>query len=248
MLKTVPILGVNVAAGLTRSGLLDLAAGWAAQDQLRTILYANAHSLNLARREAAFRAILNQADLVYPDGAGAAWAGRFLHRCRMEKLTGADWIDDFCSRAAQAGWRLYLLGGRAGVAQSAAQHLQMRHPGLQVAGAGQGYFDTGQDETIIQAIQAVHPQVLLVGMGSPRQEFWLSQRRDRLPAPLCWGVGALFDYLAGVERRAPAWLRAASGEWLWRLALDPRGKWRRYLLGNPGFVLRVLAEKWKAKK
>lgn len=246
---TVDILGVRVGC-LSRFSLLEQVSAWISQAQPRWLAYVNAHCLNLACQDAEYRRLLNQADLVYPDGIGVVWAGRFLDRRRqgsasaMTKLTGADWIDDFCKNAVIGGWRVYLLGGKAGVAQRAAQTLQARHPGLQIAGASQGYFQPDSSETVLAEINASSAQVVLIGMGVPRQEKWLGAYRTQIAAPLCWTVGALFDYLAGVERRAPRWLNALGLEWFWRFWMDPRGKWRRYWLGNPRFVLRVLRQRF----
>lgn len=234
-----------MAAGLGRGELLETVAEWVRQGQPRTVHYTNAHCLNLAYRDGKYRQILNRADLVYPDGMGAVWAGKFLAGCQMEKLTGADWIDDFCARAVQQGWRVFLLGGKMGVAQAAAEQMQSRHPGLVMAGISAGFFDDLDAIQIIKKINANLPHVVFVGMGAPRQEKWLAAWRSQIEAPVCWTVGALFDYLAGRERRVPAWLNRLGGEWLWRLAMDPGGKWRRYIIGNPLFMLRVLRQKLK---
>jgi N-acetylglucosaminyldiphosphoundecaprenol N-acetyl-beta-D-mannosaminyltransferase len=258
----VDILGVPVAC-LSRAGLLDTVGAWISQPQPRTVAYVNAHCMNLAYADADYRRMLNQADLVYPDGVGVVWAGRFLsglHRCSipaMTKLTGADWLGDFCARAAQQGWRLYFLAGKAGVAQQAARQLQAQYPGLTVVGTHHGYISSNNmdvsdgnitDIHVINKINASRAQVVLVGIGVPLQEKWVSLHRSQIEAPVCWTVGALFDYVAGIERRVPTWMNAAGFEWLWRLAMNPRGKWRRYLLGNPLFVARVLLGKWKGRR
>lgn len=246
-MKSVSIFGVHVAAGLSRQGLLDCVAGWVSEGQPRTIAYVNAHCLNLAYQDQEYHRILNSADLVYPDGIGAVWAGKILGGHSMTRLTGADWIGDFCACAVEHEWRVFLLGGEEGVAQRAAERLQVQHPGLQVVGAIPGFFDNIAENQIIENINQSEAQVVLVGMGSPRQEKWLNSWRTHIKAPVCWAVGALFDYLAGRERRSPVWLNRLGGEWLWRLAMDPRRKWRRYLWGNPLFVGRVLREKWKGE-
>lgn len=211
--------------------------------QRQTILYVNAHCLNLAYVNPHYRALLNNADLVYPDGIGVVWAARFLGGGRMEKATGADWIGPFCERAVARGWRIYMLAGKPGIARTAAAKLIQSYPGLNIVGACDGFFSEKTAQEVLQEIASVAPQVLFVGMGVPRQEAWIAAHCTALPVQVCWGVGALFDYVAGVERRAPRWMRSIALEWCWRLLVDPFGKWRRYIIGNPLFAYRVLREK-----
>jgi N-acetylglucosaminyldiphosphoundecaprenol N-acetyl-beta-D-mannosaminyltransferase len=240
----VNVLGVAIQV-VDRIELIQTGIQWANGQGARTILYANAHSLNTACSDRELFFILNQADLVYSDGMGAALAGRLLggrQTARLEKLTGADWIHPFCREAARVGVRVFILAGRPGIAERASNALQSAHPGLQVVGTWDGFFSSEADASVLEAINFSRAQVVFVGMGTPRQEMWISRRREQIGAPLVWGVGALFDYIAGVERRCPAWMSAFGLEWLWRLMMDPGGKWRRYLVGNPLFAGRVLRQ------
>lgn len=209
------------------------------------VFYANAHSLNLASSDPNFQRLLNQADLVYADGIGVAWAGRWLHHCRLEKLTGADWIDHLCRQAASQGWTIYILAGQPGVAARAAEQLEAAYAGFQVVGVADGYFSDKNQHHVFTEINELHPTILFVGLGSPQQELWLSTYRAGIDAPVCWAVGALFDYIAGIEKRAPVWMNAIGMEWFWRLIQNPAGKWKRYLIGNPRFVARVIHQKLK---
>jgi N-acetylglucosaminyldiphosphoundecaprenol N-acetyl-beta-D-mannosaminyltransferase len=240
--QAVEILGVRVHA-LDAAGLLGRAVGWAAGREPKQILYVNAHCLNLACADPEYRAVLNRADLVYTDGISVVWAGRLLDGARMQKITGADWIEALCARAQECGLRLYILAGRPGIARRAAERLQDRWPALQIAGASDGYFEGLDEAAALADIRRARPHILFVGLGSPRQEKWLAAHRHELEVPVCWAVGALFDYVAGMEPRAPRWMSALALEWLWRLQIDPLGKWRRYLIGNPLFVLRLLRQK-----
>jgi N-acetylglucosaminyldiphosphoundecaprenol N-acetyl-beta-D-mannosaminyltransferase len=244
-MNKVDILGVEVAC-LDLDGILACVQSWIeTSDMARqcTINYANAHVLNLAWEDEAFKQLLCEADLVYADGVGAAWAGRWLGGCHLEKLTGADWIDPFCAVAARQGWRIYLLGGKAGVARRAGQVMIERYPILDVIGAADGIFQERAEADVIAEIERLAPQLLFVGMGSPRQERWLVDHPNLAGVRVSWAVGALFDYLAGEERRAPLVLRRLNLEWFWRLLVDIPGKWRRYLVGIPVFVGRVLLQK-----
>ena len=246
-IERIGILGVQVAC-VDWSGLISQVQAWVEHDQRCTVYYANAHTLNLAYQQPDFCSLLNEGDLVYADGRSVVWAGRWLGGQRLTKLTGARWIDAFCQHALAQGWRIYLLGGKPGIAHIAAETVTAQFVGLQVVGTADGYFLEKSEEQVLAEIEALKPDVLLVGMGSPLQERWLSAHRGVIKAKVCWAVGALLDYVAGKERRAPGWLDRLGFEWAWRFALDPAGKWRRYLLGNPLFIFRVLLQKfWRTK-
>ncbi len=234
---TVDVLGVPIACVSTHD-ILGLVSVWAANPHPRTITYVNAHCLNVAAATPAYHAVLQQADLVYPDGISVVWASRVLGAQGMQKSTGADWIDWFCRLAVRHGWRIYIIAGKPDIARRARDNLLTRMPDLQIVGVCDGYFQMHSEASVLAEIRQTRPHVVFVGMGTPRQELWVAEHRRALAAPICWSVGALFDYVAGAEPRAPAWMNALALEWLWRLLVDPRGKWKRYVLGNPLFVWR----------
>ena len=239
----VNILDVGVAR-LDLPGLLAQVQEWSRDQERRTIFYVNAHCFNIARQDAAYRNILAAADLVYADGISVAWAARFLSGAHLTKMTGADWIHDFCQQAQQVGLRLYILAGEPGIARLASDNLQNKYPGLKIVGCSDGWFSERSQSDVIHEINAASPHVVFIGLGVPRQEKWIAGRRKQIEAPVCWGVGALFDYVAGVEARVPRLMNLLALEWFWRLIMDPRGKWRRYLLGNPLFIYQVLRQKY----
>jgi N-acetylglucosaminyldiphosphoundecaprenol N-acetyl-beta-D-mannosaminyltransferase len=244
-LPSAEVLGVRVQC-LTQEALLDQVMAWAVQDrQVRPHLvsYVNANCLNLAATDTLYRAALNQADCVYTDGIGAVWAGRWLSGLPFRKITGRVWIAGLCERVVAHGLRVYVLAGQPGVAQQASQNLRAAWPRLEIVAARDGFFVECSEPDVLCEVAELRPQVLLVGMGVPAQEKWLAAHRDLLQVPVCWTVGALFDYVAGEEPMAPPWMDALGLEWLWRLVVDPRGKWRRYVLGNPQFVARLLRQK-----
>lgn len=248
-LESTDILGVQVAC-LDQTGMMDLLEDWTtrrvgmeSQIPTRTIQYVNAHCLNIACNDPDYRSLLNRADLVYPDGISVVWAGRLLHSCQMYKITGADWIYNFCEIAVRQGLRIYILAGKPGIAALAGANLKKQFPGLQILGSRDGYFTEKSEAEILDEMIQTSPDVVFVGMGTPRQEKWIAAHRTEIAAPVCWAVGALFDYVAGIEPRVPAWLNALALEWMWRLFMDPRGKWKRYLFGNPLFILRILLQK-----
>jgi N-acetylglucosaminyldiphosphoundecaprenol N-acetyl-beta-D-mannosaminyltransferase len=239
----VDILGVQVAC-VDADKLLEVSCTWAGETDRRTIMYVNAHCLNLAWDDLQYRQILNQADLVYADGISVELANRVLGGCKLRKATASDWFDDFCRMAADNRLRLYIFAGRPGVAKRARDNLISRWPGLEVVGAADGYFHEMDEAEVLEDIERKAPQVLFVGRGSPLQEKWIARHREAIDVQVCWGIGSMFDLIAGVEAWPPDWLNALGMQWFWRLLMNPAGKWRRYVLGNPIFVSRVLRQKW----
>jgi N-acetylglucosaminyldiphosphoundecaprenol N-acetyl-beta-D-mannosaminyltransferase len=224
--------------------LIATAIAWAAAGESRTIMYANVHVLNTAYEQPALRLALEAADTVYCDGAGVRLGARLLGQRLPERMTAADWIDDFCAAASAAGTTLFLLAGQPGVADQAAKVLANRHPGLRILGTHHGYVaEPAAAGSALAAIEAARPQVVFAGMGTPLQESWVMQNRVRLGARVVWCVGALFDFVTGVQKRGPPWLLRNDLEWAARLASDPRRLWRRYVVGNPLFLLRVARER-----
>jgi N-acetylglucosaminyldiphosphoundecaprenol N-acetyl-beta-D-mannosaminyltransferase len=202
-----------------------------------TILYVNAHCMNVQYRDPAYKHILANADVVYCDGMGVVLAARLTGQAIPERMTGADWIEDLCRVAVERDLSLYLVGGAPEAVQGAAARLCKRYPGLGIAGTKDGY-DIGPDT--IAAINEARPDILLVGMGTPRQEKWIARNRLALDVPVVWAVGGLFDFVSGRIPRGPRWMTQHGLEWLCRLIVEPRRLWRRYLLGNPRFLLRVV--------
>ncbi len=211
------------------------------------VLNANVHCLNLSYADPELRSFLNEAEVVFCDGAGVMLAARLLGRRIPERITYADWIWRLASYATAEGFTLYLLGARPGVAEKAAEKLKERYPSLQVAGIHDGYFDRSagspENEAVIKEINAVAPDILLVGFGMPLQERWLMENWRRIDANVALTGGAVFDYVSGGLRRGPRVLTDNGFEWLARLMVEPRRLWRRYVVGNPIFLLRVLRQR-----
>ena len=207
-----------------------------------TISYANVHVVNTAQHDMGLAAFLHTANLVYCDGNGVRLGARILGETIPARMTGADWIWELAAHA-EGNWKLFWLGGAEGVARAAANRLQAQHPGLQIETDHGVHPRIGPEaDALLARINAFAPDILLVGMGTPTQEMWVEANRSRLDAPVVWCVGAAADVLAGVEARGPDWL-IEHAEWLARLVANPKNKWRRYLLGNPLFVCRVLGSR-----
>ena len=211
------------------------------------VLHANAHGLNLAYRSGRLRGLFNRAPIVFCDGAGVMLAARILGRHIPERITYADWTWKLAAFAEERGFTLFFLGARPGVAQKAARRLEYRFPKLRIAGAEHGYFDrtpgSPENEAVIKKINAARPDVLLVGFGMPLQEFWLAENWEKVDANVALTGGAVFDYVSGELRRGPRFLIDHGLESVARLVVEPRRMWRRYVVGNPLFLLRVLKQR-----
>ena len=238
------VLGVRVD-NISLQDLLRWVGESVTSDGRQRVMYANVHVLNTARGNSELRATLNAAGVVYCDGAGVALGARLLGGRLSGRMTGADWIEPLCAACVGRGTTLYLLGSRPGVAACAAERLKARHAGLRVVGTHHGYLaDPAASAAAIASVNAAHPHILLVGMGTPTQERWIASHQNELEVPVVWAVGALFDFVAGVQPRGPRWMLDHGLEWLCRLWNDPCRLWRRYFVGNPLFILRVLGQRY----
>ncbi len=188
-----------------------------------------------AARDQALRDLVNGAALVTADGIGVVVAARILGVSLPERVAGIDLAMALCGRAASAGHRLFLLGGAPDVAQAAADVLRARHPTLQIVGAHDGFFSS-EEAGVCAQIRAARPDVLLVGLGAPRQEWWMRQWSAALGVPVSIGVGGTFDVLAGRIPRAPRWMQRLGLEWLYRVSREPR-RWSVVRTIPPLFLL-----------
>ena len=207
------------------------------------LVLANTHTLNLAYEISEFKEVLTgEKSLVLRDGIGIAWALKKRDISPLHNFVGTTFIPEFCKATSHRGYRVYLLGARPGIAELAAKKLSSLAPGIVIAGFHHGYFPEGQTAEIISRINDSVPHILLVAMGNPKQELWIAKNLHRLNAPLCIGVGGMFDYLSGLVPRAPGWMLQARMEWVFRLLIEPRRLWKRYIIGNPKFIMRVYRE------
>jgi exopolysaccharide biosynthesis WecB/TagA/CpsF family protein len=206
------------------------------------VFYANAHTLNLTWRDADYAGILKGADLVLNDGIGVQIAARMRGALFPANLNGSDFNPRLLELAADRGWSVYLFGAAEGVAEEAARRLLAQIPGLSIAGTHHGY--PSDDEEVVRLIRESGADLLMVAMGNPHQEQWLARHVERSGARVGVGVGAFFDFTAGVQRRAPAWVNRIGLEWAYRLFLEPRRMWRRYVVGNPTFLWRA----WRTRR
>ncbi len=206
------------------------------------VITVNPEFVMMAQRDAAFRACINQASLVVADGIGVVWATRYLGRPTPERIAGVDTVQALAKLCAERGYRLYLLGGGPGVAEEAAQRLQERAAGLQIAGTYAGSPDVGEEDALIERVRVARADVLCVAYGAPKQDLWIGRNLARLPVGVAMGVGGAFDFIAGRQRRAPGLMQKVGLEWLYRLYREP-WRWRR-MLALPRFAVLVL---WKGR-
>ncbi len=242
----VNVLGVGVDP-ITVEELQAEIRRLAASRERGTVLNVNANCLNLLYRDASLREFFGGADVVFCDGSGVMLAARILGKKIPARITYADWAWRLAAFAEAEGLSLFLLGARPGVAERAARKLRALHSDLDIAGVRHGYFDhasgSRENEAVLREVNAARPDILLIGLGMPLQEIWLMHNRHRIEAGVALTGGAVFDYVSGGLRRGPRILTDNGFEWLARLTLDPRRLWRRYLLGNPLFLLRVLGQR-----
>ncbi|HXC75429.1 MAG TPA: WecB/TagA/CpsF family glycosyltransferase [Candidatus Acidoferrum sp.] len=235
-MSQVRVLGVRVDC-------LDMAAALTRIEQLaddgghHLVATLNPEFVMRAKSDPEFARVLESADLCLADGSGVVWAARRQGCTMREPVTGVDIIPPLAAMCARRHFRLFLLGAEPGVAEDLAHRLRAEHPGLEVA-AHAGSPDPSADAETLDRIGAQRPHVLLVAYGHPKQELWIDRMRDSLGVSVAMGVGGSFDYLTGRIPRAPAWMRRAGLEWLFRLVRQP---WRiRRMAVLPLYAVRVM--------
>jgi len=202
----------------------------------------NAAKLVRIQSDETLRAAVVGSELVTADGQAIVWAARLLGQSVPERVTGIDLFESLLARAARRGYGVYILGGRATVADRAAAEIRARYPGIRLVGYRHGYFGRDEEGAVVEDIRGAQPDLLFVALETPVKETFLARHRDRIGAPFVMGIGGALDILAGERRRAPRLLQRLGLEWGYRLAQDPRRLARRYLVGNSVFIWLVLRE------
>ena len=200
------------------------------------------HGIMEAQRDAGFRAILNRSFLCTPDGMPTVWVGRAQGHRRMRRVYGPDFMLEMCRMSPSRGYRHFLYGGNPGVAEKLKRRLESRVPGISIVGTFTPPFrelTSAEDREFIAMMAEVGPEVIWVGLSTPKQERFMAGMIDRLDTCLMVGVGAAFDIHAGLLPDAPMWMKSAGLQWLHRLLNEPRRLWRRYLRNNPEFLWNI---------
>jgi N-acetylglucosaminyldiphosphoundecaprenol N-acetyl-beta-D-mannosaminyltransferase len=235
------VLGVGVSA-LTLVQARDLIVGARGQTRLGYVCLCTVNGVGEARRDPEFRRIFNASWLTTPDGMPIVWMGPPT----VERVYGPDLMLAVCDAGREQGLRHYFYGGGPGVAAELASRLSARFPGLKVAGAFSPPFRDLDNEERLRLksdVAAANPDIVWVGLGTPKQERFMAGLGAELDAALLIGVGAAFDFHAGRVRQAPRWVQRSGFEWLFRLCVEPRRLGQRYLTTNPLFIARVAAQK-----
>jgi N-acetylglucosaminyldiphosphoundecaprenol N-acetyl-beta-D-mannosaminyltransferase len=202
----------------------------------RTVITANAAILCMMRHDPELREACLRGDLVVADGMSVVWTSRMAGVPFPERVPGVEMMARLLEAASDHGLSVYFVGGRREVVAELARRCARDYPGLEVAGYRDGYFDPSEEAAIVEDVRRAAPHMLFVGMPSPFKETWCERHRALLNVPVIMGVGGTFDVLAGYVRRAPRWLQSMGLEWSWRLLMEPRKMWRRYLVTNSEYL------------
>jgi N-acetylglucosaminyldiphosphoundecaprenol N-acetyl-beta-D-mannosaminyltransferase len=244
----VDVLGVRVSAINMRQAL-DAIDEWITAGARRYVCVTGVHGVMESRRDPRLREIHNRAGLVTPDGMPLVWWTKSSGWTQTRRVYGPDLLLACCERSIVAGYRHFFYGGEPGVADLLARRLSARFPGLAVAGTCAPPFrplTKSEDEDIVRRINDTSTDIVWVGLGTPRQEYWMAEHLNRIDAAVMIGVGAAFDIHAGLKKQAPLWMQQRGLEWSFRLATEPRRLWKRYVYNNPAFVWMALQHIWQS--
>jgi N-acetylglucosaminyldiphosphoundecaprenol N-acetyl-beta-D-mannosaminyltransferase len=245
------LLGVRVHAVQIPDAVAQMESWIQERNGCHYVAVTGMHGVMEAQHDLLFKKILNTADLVVSDGMPLVWAGRRHGFPMKRRVYGPELMLTFCQKTAQKGYRHYFYGGASDVPGDLANSLQSRFPGMDIAGTYSPPFrplTAEEDREIVAQINAAKPDVLWVGLSTPKQERWMYEHRDKLDVPILMGVGAAFDLNSGRLKQAPAWMRENGLEWFFRLLMEPRRLWKRYLVYGSKFAWNVSLEMLKLKQ
>ena len=242
LIRRVDVLGVRISA-VDLPMALDEIERWITSRESHYVCVTGVHGVMESQRDADLLDIHNRSGLTTPDGMPMVWAGRRAGASWMSRVYGPDLMLAVCERAAAQGWTSYFYGGKDGVPERLAERLQARFPAFRVVGMESPPFRAltpDEDQAVVERINAAAPDLLWIGLSTPKQERWMAAHAGRIHAPATLGVGAAFDIHAGTLRQAPEWVQRRGLEWLYRLYREPRRLWRRYVSIIPRFILAIL--------
>jgi N-acetylglucosaminyldiphosphoundecaprenol N-acetyl-beta-D-mannosaminyltransferase len=239
------VLGVRIDV-LAWAEAVDRLLGWARERQSRYVAVCNVHVVVTASGDADDRRVIDGADMAVPDGAPVAWMLRRLGFAGQPRISGPDLMWSLCARCAAEGLPVYFYGSTEATLAALETRLHQAFPDLPVGGSESPPFrvlTAEEDAAAVAHINASGARIVFIGLGCPKQEFWMAEHRGRVHATMI-GVGAAFDFHAGTVARAPRWMREHGLEWLHRLVSEPRRLWRRYLVTNTLFILGAARQLW----
>jgi len=246
----VNVLGVGISA-VDPLMALDFMSQWIEARERHYVCVCAVHIVLECQHDPDLRAMVNRASLAVPDGMPLVWVSHIAGERHVGRVYGPDLMLSFCELAARCGYTNYLLGGAPGQPEVLAERLAAQFPGLNIVGTHATPtrpLPPAETDAVIGEIDRLNPDVVWVGMGTPFQERWVAGNRGRVTAPVMIGVGAAFDMHSGTVRQAPSWMKRIGLEWAFRLVQEPRRLWRRYVLGNPLFVAKLIGQRLGLQK
>ncbi len=243
-LKRFNVLGVGISS-INMNLALSVIDGWITRRESKYVTITGVHGVMESQANEDIRNIHNRAGMVTPDGMPLVWLGRYNKHKNVNRVYGPDLMLEICAQSLAKGYRHYLYGGNEGVPEILKSKLEEKFPGIQIVGTYSPPFralSDAEDDAIVQSIKSTKPDIVWVGLSTPKQERWMAKHVDRLDVPALIGVGAAFDFHAGLKKQAPSWMQKSGLEWLFRLSTEPRRLWRRYFRNNPVFLFLILRQ------
>lgn len=240
-IRRVNVLGVGVSALNLDSALAAISVALEKKNK-GYVCVTGVHGVMESQGDPALRGILNRAFLNTPDGMPMVWAGKLRGFREMDRVYGPDLMHLVCDWSRQKNYTHFLYGGADGVAPELKRRLEEKFPGLKIVGTYTPPFralNAAEEAALIRTVGELKPDILWVGLSTPKQERFMAQYGPKLAATLMFGVGAAFDFHAGRVRQAPRWMQRSGLEWLFRLGCEPRRLWKRYLRNNPVFAWKI---------
>jgi N-acetylglucosaminyldiphosphoundecaprenol N-acetyl-beta-D-mannosaminyltransferase len=250
VIKRVNVLGIGLSA--INLDLALAAISEALEKKIKGyVCVTGVHGVMEAQHDENLRGILNRAFLNTPDGMPMVWAGRLRGHRDMDRVYGPDLMNLVCDHSRQKNWTHFFYGGADGVAQQLKRRLEEKFPGLTIVGTYTPPFRpllAIEEAELIRTVAALKPDIIWVGLSTPKQEKFMAQYWQKLDATLMFGVGAAFDFHAGRVRQAPRWMQRSGLEWFFRLCCEPKRLWKRYLKNNPIFAWKIFWQLTGLKK
>lgn len=239
--RRITLFGCNMD-NVSMEETLDIVGGFIASGRPHQHVVVNVDKLVKASRDEELRRIINVCALVNVDGMPVVWASRLLGKPLKERVAGIDLFEALMRRAAQQGWRVFLLGARRDVVREVAAIYTRRYPGLVLAGVRDGYWQGGQEADVVREVRDSRADLLFVAMSSPKKEQFLGKYQAEMKIPFAMGVGGSFDVATGRVKRAPGWMQRAGLEWFYRFLQEPRRMFRRYFIDDMAFLWLLIKE------
>jgi N-acetylglucosaminyldiphosphoundecaprenol N-acetyl-beta-D-mannosaminyltransferase len=241
----VDVLGVGISAISMREAVREIGR-WIDEGERHYVCVTGVHGVMESQRDPELLHIHNESGLTTPDGMPMVWCSRWAGASHAERVYGPDLMLAVAEQATERRWSSYFYGGAPGVPEELAARLQVRYPGLLIAGTYSPPFrplDEVERKVVVERINQSKPDIVWVGLGTPKQEQWMATHAPVLEAAALIGVGAAFDIHAGRLPQAPRWMQRTGLEWAYRVSREPRRLWKRYLINNPQFLLRIMRRK-----